>query len=125
MCHLDLKWNHTLHMICMLHVYKYLHHHHMPVIFQCAKRWKEIQQTHSASINSYPVLNSHHGSKNLSSFLNSVLHFTDEKDMDRMAKTQGMRQNTQPVTVDTSSLEGHNPTGSGQMDLGFVCLSCQ
>lgn len=79
---------------------------------QCAKRWKEIQQTYPALIPSYPGLGSSPGSKSsLSNFLNSVLHFADEKDGNVSAKKQGMRKNSQPSAVNTNSVENLNQTG--------------
>lgn len=80
---------------------------------QCAERWKEIQQCYSAPSNFTSVQNSSPGSNSLSSFLNSVLHFTDEKDMGLVTKTQGIRKNSQPAATDVNSLKDHNPAGSG------------
>lgn len=80
---------------------------------QCAKRWKEIQQTHLASgASSYSVLSSS-STKNLSSFLNSVLHFTDDKDVN--LATQGVRQSLRPATTDTNSQGDHNPIREGML----------
>lgn len=80
---------------------------------QCAKRWKEIQQTHLASgASSYSVLSSS-STKNLSSFLNSVLHFTDDKDVN-LAR-QGVRQSLRPATTDTNSQGDHNPIKEGML----------
>jgi len=94
----------------------------MPFICQCAERWKEIQQCYSAPSNFTSVQNSSPGSNSLSSFLNSVLHFTDEKDMGLVTKTQGIRKNSQPAATDVNSLKDHNPAGSGKKDLGFVVI---
>lgn len=79
---------------------------------QCAKRWTEIQQTHAAS---YPVLNAA-SSKSLSTFLNSLLHFTDEKDSNLAPKTQEIRQSSQPVAMDTNSVDDLDPGHERQLE---------
>ena len=49
-------------------------------------------------------------SKNLSGFLNSVLHFAAEKESTSVTVTQGtMRTNSQPATREANSLEEQNP----------------
>ena len=80
-------------------------------IFQCAKRWNDIQQTAALStINPTLIMHSSAGSKNLSSFLNSVLHFADEKESTSVTATRGtIRTNSQPATRETNSSEEHNP----------------
>lgn len=75
---------------------------------QCAKRWKEIQHSQGAFGASFPVLNPA-SSKSLSSFLNSFLHFTDEKDTSLASKAQEIRQSSQPVAIEANSLDNHNP----------------
>ena len=49
-------------------------------------------------------------SKNLSGFLNSVLHFAAEKESTRATVTQGtVRTDAQPATREGNSLEEQNP----------------
>lgn len=56
------------------------------------------------------LIHSSAGSKNLSSFLNSVLHFADEKESTSVTATQGTtRTNSQPATKEANSLEEQNP----------------
>jgi len=75
-------------------------------IFQCAKRWKEIQQTSALSTINPSLMHSSVGSKNLSSFLNSVLHFADDKESASVTATQGtIRTNSQPATREANSIE--------------------
>ncbi|XP_015774121.1 PREDICTED: uncharacterized protein LOC107352272 [Acropora digitifera] len=82
---------------------------------QCAKRWKEIQHSQGAFGASFPVLNSA-SSKSLSSFLNSFLHFTDEKDTSLASKAQEIRQSSQPVAIEANSLDSHNPGHERELD---------
>ena len=78
-------------------------------IFQCAKRWKEIQQTSTLSTINPSLMHSSAGSKGLSSFLNSVLHFADDKESASVTATQGMiRTNSQPATREANGLEEQN-----------------
>ena len=55
------------------------------------------------------------GSKNLSSFLNSVLHFADDKESTSVAATHGMiRTNSQPATREANPLEKQNTADHDQ-----------
>ncbi|KAL9981392.1 hypothetical protein ACROYT_G010092 [Oculina patagonica] len=73
---------------------------------QCAKRWKEIKQTSALGIITPSLPHSSPDSKQLSSFLNSVLHFADEKESVSATVSRGtVRTNSQPAARDVNSLE--------------------
>ena len=75
-------------------------------IFQCAKRWKEIQQTSAPNKINPSWMHSSAGSNNLSSFLNSVLHFADDKQSTSVTVTQGATvTNSEPATREANFLE--------------------
>ena len=75
-------------------------------ISQCAQRWKEIQQTSTPSTVNPSLMHSSAGSKHLSSFLNSVLHFADDKQSTSVTVTHGATAtNSEPATRAVNSLE--------------------
>ena len=82
--------------------------------FQCAKRWKEIQKSSSSTSTAHPAFSSSSRTRSLSGFLNSVLHFTDDKNLNVVNRIQGMRQNSQPCAVGTNSVKKGNQVGSGR-----------
>lgn len=79
---------------------------------QCAKRWKEIQKSSSSTSTAHPAFSSSSRTRSLSGFLNSVIHFTDDKNLNVVNRIQGMRQNSQPCAVGTNSVKKGNQVGS-------------
>ena len=71
-------------------------------ICQCAKRWQEIQQTSAVSAT---LWHSCSDSRHLSRFLNSVLHFADEKEssVNATVPKDTIRSNSQSTVVKNSS----------------------